>query len=198
MQVLKKSLTLGLSPRGLSTNNRPQLDPLQNQSPDYISWSYDPKQNKFSQPAMVSVEDLEKQPQFTGSMPTLPVDAMAKAASDLESEQENDKNKENGGTVAPLFSQVNQASNSTAGPPLLQPLDWLTQPRLDPMPAKVSVEAVENQPPFNPKWIMPPLPVAAKATSDPKTDPPSLLQPLDWLTQPRLDPMPTKGQLNSE
>ena len=87
---------------------------------------------------------------------------------------------------------MNQASNSTAGPPLLQPLDWLIQPRRDPVPAKVSVEASENQPPFNPKWIMPPLPVAAKATSDPKTDPPPLLQPLDWLTQPRLDPVPVK------
>ena len=141
---------------------------------------------------MVSVEDLEKQPQFTGPMPSLPVDAKAKAASGLESERGNDKNKENGGTIAPLFSQVNQASNSTAGPPLLQPLDWLIQPRRDPVPAKVSVEASENQPPFNSKRIMPPLPVAAKATSDPKTDPPPLLQPLDWLTQPRLDPVPVK------
>ena len=85
---------------------------------------------------MVSVEDLEKQPQFTGPMPSLPVDAKAKAASDLESEQGNDKNKENGGTIAPMFPQKSQASNSTAGPPLLQPLDWLTQPRLDPVPAK--------------------------------------------------------------
>ena len=199
MQILKKSLTLGLSPRGLPANIRPELDPLQNQSPDYISWSYDPKQNKFSQPAMVSVEDLEKKPQFTGSMRSLPVDNMAKAASDLGSEQGNDKNKENGATIAPLFTQVSQASNSTAGPPLLQPLDWLIQPQLDPVPAKVSVEAVENQPLFNPKWIMPPLPEAAKATSDLKSDPPpELLQPLDWLTQPRLDPVPAKGHLNSE
>ena len=90
---------------------------------------------------MVSVEDLEKQPQFTGPMPSLPVDAKAKAASDLESEQGNDKNKKHRDTIAPLFSQVNQASNSTAGPPLLQPLDWLTQPRLDPVPVKLSVEA---------------------------------------------------------
>ena len=58
---------------------------------------------------MVSVEDLEKQPQFTGPMPSLPVDAKAKAAIDLESEQENDKNKENGATIAPMFTQVSQA-----------------------------------------------------------------------------------------
>ena len=86
---------------------------------------------------MVSVEDLEKQPQFTGSMPSLPEDA--KAASDLESEQGN---KENGGTIATLLTQESQASNSTPGPPLLQPLDWLIQPRLDPVPAKVSVECL--------------------------------------------------------
>ena len=65
-QISKTSnATLGPSPRGLSANIRtirPQLDPLQNQS---------------SQPAMVSVEDLEKQPQLTGSITSLPVDAKA-------------------------------------------------------------------------------------------------------------------------
>jgi hypothetical protein len=62
--------------------------------------------------------------------------------SDLESEQGNDENKENGGSIAPLFTQVSQASNSTAGPPLLQPLDWLIQPQLDPVPAMVSIECL--------------------------------------------------------
>ena len=177
--------TSGPSPRGLPANIRPQLDPLQNQSPDYISWLRDPKQSLIRDPDMVSVEDLkkqlqstgampalpvpakatsdlksdpppglpatirpqmdplQKQPQFTGSMPPLPADAMAKAASDLESEQGNDKNKENGGSsIAPLFSQVSQASNSTALPPLMQPLAWLIQPRLDPVPAMVSIECL--------------------------------------------------------
>ena len=71
----------------------------------------------------------------------------------LQSEQENDKNKEKGSSIAPLLTQEGQTSNSTSGPPLLQPLAWLTQPRpqpLFPVPATVSVEAFCSKFLYNP------------------------------------------------
>ena len=63
---------------------QPQMDPLQNQSSDYISWLCDPKQSLVGDPAMVLGEDLEKQLEFTGLMSSLPV--AAEVASDLESD----------------------------------------------------------------------------------------------------------------
>ena len=69
---------------GLPDTILPQMDPLQNQSPDYFSWLCDPEQSLIGDPAMVLGEDLEKKLKLTGPMPSLPV--AAEAASDLESD----------------------------------------------------------------------------------------------------------------
>ena len=64
----------------LPATTRPQVDSLQNQSKEYISWLI----GEFRDPAMVSVEDLEKQPQVSGPMPSSPM--AAEAARDLKSD----------------------------------------------------------------------------------------------------------------
>jgi len=86
------------------------------------------------------------------------------------SEQRDDENKENGGSVEAFFAQVSQASGTVAGPP---PPGLPSGARMNPLqslftdPAVVSVEALEKQPQSAP---MPPLPMAAKAASDLESD----------------------------
>ena len=145
---------------GLPATIRPQMDPLENESPDYISWLCDPKQSLIRDPAMVLVvDDLEKQLQSTGPMPALPVSAKA-ATSDLEFDPPL-------GLPPTIQPQMDPLQNQSS-----DYISWLCDPKQSLIrdPAIVSVEDLEKQ--LQSTGPMPALPVSAKTTSDLKSDPP--------------------------
>ena len=152
---------------GLPDTILPQMDSLENQFPDHISWLCDPKQSLIEDPAKVLGEDLEKQLKFTGPMPSLPV--AAKAISDLKSDPTP-------GLPATIRPQVDSLQNQST-----EYISWLIGEFGD--PAMVSVEDLEKQLEFT--GLMSSLPVAAEVASDLESDPPS---GLPATIRPQMDP----------
>ena len=153
MTILFRDLLTGnYNHSGLPDTILPQMDPLQNQSTDNISWLSDPKQSLIGDPATVSDEGLEKQLQSAGPMPSLPV--AAKVTNDLKSDPTP-------GLPATIRPQVDSLQNQST-----EYISWLIGEFGD--PAMVSVEDLEKQPQFS--GPMPSLPVAAEAASDLESD----------------------------
>ena len=173
----KATSDLKSDPPGRPATIQPQKDPFQNQSTDNISWSCDPKQSLIRDPDTVSVEDLEKQLKSTGPMPALPV--AAEATSDLKSDPPPGLSD----TFQPQkYPLQNQSSDNISG--LWDPKQSLIGDR-----ALVSVEDSEKQLQST-GLTMSALLVAAKATSNLKSDPPTGLRaPIS----PQLDPLQTQS-----
>ena len=173
----KATSDLKSDPPGRPATIQPQKDPFQNQSTDNISWSCDPKQSLIRDPDTVSVEDLEKQLKSTGPMPALPV--AAEATSDLKSDPPLGLSDTFQLQKYPL---QNQSSDNISG--LWDPKQSLIGDR-----ALVSVEDSEKQLQST-GLTMSALLVAAKATSNLKSDPPTGLRaPIS----PQLDPLQTQS-----